>query len=451
MATTVNEGTVQGFDEIPVFTYPENYYDILPSLLARLAVEHGPILKRRIPEVVRHLYGEWAVYLVGPEANRFVMHTDREVFSHELGWTPNLQPIMEKGLLNTDNPEHAWQRRMMNPAFGIAYMSRYLPIMARVIAERTRDWAERGEVDLYEESRRIAFDVAAEALVGFERGEQVDHMRDLFFGLLHGGADLQTQEEWYAYAMRVRAELDAMLLRLIAERRGQPTDDILGMLASAHDEDGRAFSDEELLGQVHILLVAGHETTTTMNAWNLYALAEHPDYLARVHAELDAVLLQGNGEITLNEIRVLKVLGYALDEAGRLWPPVAILPRVAVQEFEFGGYRVPAGITVRLAPAATHRLPAIFADPDRYDPDRFAPPREEAKRAPYALVTFGGGPRICIGVNFAQVEMKAAAAHILRRYTLEPMPEKPVVHRYYGVTAEVPSGIHVRVRPRLAR
>jgi cytochrome P450 len=101
-------------------------------------------------------------------------------------------------------------------------------------------------------------------------------------------------------------------------------------------------------------------------------------------------------------------------------------------------------------PVATHRLPHVFAGPDRYDPDRFAPPREEAKRTPYALVTFGGGPRICIGISFAQVEMKAAAAHILRRYTLEPSPERPPLHYYYGVTASVPSGIHVRVRPRRA-
>jgi len=126
------------------------------------------------------------------------------------------------------------------------------------------------------------------------------------------------------------------------------------------------------------------------------------------------------------------------------------VPRGVVKDFEFGGYHVPAGSRVLLSLAACHRLPDVFANPDVFDPDRFAPPREEDKRTPYSLVTFGGGPRICIGINFAQVEVKAMAAHILRHYTLTPLSDHEIQHVYYSPVAALPNGMSLRVTRRMA-
>ena len=97
-----------------------------------------------------------------------------------------------------------------------------------------------------------------------------------------------------------------------------------------------------------------------------------------------------------------------------------------------------------LAIGAGHRLPSVFAEPDRFDPDRFLPPREEDRRSPYALVTFGGGPRICLGINFAQVEVTALVAHVLRRYRLEPIPDRTIA-QYSGIIQSLPNGIPLRV------
>lgn len=440
------------FDAMPVMTLPADYtsYAVeMPSLLARMYAEHGPIFRRPLGGEMAAAFGEWMVYMVGPEANRFVMHTHREHFSHDRGWTPVIGDVFERGLLNTDDPEHARQRRMMNPAFAIAYMGRYLPIMNRVIAERTRDWAERGEVDLYEETRKITFDVAAEALAGFRTGAEVDRLRQLFYAIVHGTYDpTRTEDEVYQHIFGIRDELNGMLLRMIAARLAAPTDDILGILAQARDEEGRPFTDEQLLGQLHILLVAGHETSTTMAAWLLHLLATHPAYLARVHAELDDALAATGGVVTLDAVKAMRLLGYAVDETGRLRSPVGNVPRGVVREFAFGGYRVPAGTRALVSLAACHRLPHLFADPDAFDPDRFAPPREEDKRHPYALVPFGAGPRICIGINFAQVEVKALAAHVLRAYALEPVADRPIVHAYFSPVANLVYGLPVRVRRR---
>jgi cytochrome P450 len=437
------------FDEMPIITRLDDYSFTMPTLLARESQRLGPIFRAQVSEEGQATFGRWIVFMVGPEANRFVMHSHREHFSHDLGWSPTLGGIFEKGLLNTDDPEHARQRRLMNPAFAISYMTRYLPIMNRVIADRSRDWAERGEIDIYAEARKITFDVAAECLVGLRTGADVDHLRELFYALMQPDWDgIETMAEYVAKMMSVRNELDTLLLEKIAACRVVPTDDILGMLVKAGDDQSPPFTDRELLGQLHILLVAGHETTTTLSAWLLYLLAEHPELLARIHAEMDEALAATGGDVTLDAIRAMRLLGYTVDETGRLYSPVGNVPRGVVKDFDFAGYHVPAGSRVLLSLAACHRLPNVFANPVVFDPDRFAPPREEDKRTPYSLVTFGGGPRICIGINFAQVEVKAMVAHILRRYTLTPVPGQELTQAYYSPVGSPINGIRLRVAPR---
>ncbi len=439
--------------ELPLAHFTE--MDILsgqfPSVLARHAQELGPVFRRHVTE------GPYAranvVYLVGPEANRFVLHTHRDSFSHDKGWTPVIGDLMGRGLLNMDDPEHAWHRKMWNPAFTSAYMETYLPLMQRVIAEHTARWVERGEVDLYQEAREITFDVAARALAGIDRGPEIERLQKLFYALIvgDGGRTYQTYDDYWQQAMQTRDELTAMLRALIAERRAQPAAetprDVLGLIVRARDEHGAALSDEQVLGHLNILLVAGHETTTVLGAWTLYLLATLPEQRQRVEAELDTLLGDTAGPISVEAARGMKALDYFIRETGRLHPPVFNVPRGVVKDVAFAGYTLPAGTNVRLALAAGHRLPNVFATPDLFDPDRFAPPREEDKRTPYALVTFGGGPRLCIGINFANIEVKALAAHVLRACRLEPVGDQPPIQVGFTATM-IPSGVPMRVTPR---
>ena len=420
----------------------------LSPFLAGLALAHGPIFTF-VPEAGPHTHQE-VVYLVGPEANRFVLLTHREHFSHDLGWTPVIGDTLGRGLLNMDPPEHTRHRALMNPAFTAAFMDRYLPLMQRVIAERTRHWLTSDSVDLLSEAREITFDVAAAALVGFDTGAQVDWLRERFYALLH--LPDTEEDEWEIIVQRqlqIRDELQRMLLALIdARRRAAPSEqpgDVLGMLVRARDEQGQPLTDEQLLAHVNILLVAGHETTTTLGAWLLYLLATHAEYGARVDQELATRLGGPEVPLTSETVRSLPLLASAVREAGRLQSPVQLLPRGVVSPFDFDGYSVSAGTPVFLAIAAGHRLPTVFAEPDRFDPDRFLPPREEDKRHPYALATFGGGPRICLGINFAHVEAMALAAHVRRALRLEPFPDV-AIEQIGGIVQTLPHGIRVRVQ-----
>ncbi|HWQ12972.1 MAG TPA: cytochrome P450 [Roseiflexaceae bacterium] len=420
----------------------------LPAKLAQAAMEHGPIFKWVIADGWDR--GEY-VFMVGPEANRFVLHSGREHFSHDKGWTPIIGDMFGKGLLNMDDPEHARHRRLWNPAFTSAAMEAYLPILGRIIAERTAAWPQREWVDVYAEAREITFDAAAAALAGMPTGPQVDRLRELFYTMLHGFDE--RAETWQEYEQRwviAQSELVRALLAVIAERRaapaaGQPRD-VVGLIVRARDEDGRALSDEQILAHLNILLVAGHETTTTLSAWTLYMLATQPEHRARIRAELAALLGQERGALPVEAVRQMKTLDNFIKEVGRIYSPVINVPRGVVRDFTFAGYTIPEGTPVRLALAASHLLPHVFADPERFDPDRFAPPREEDRRTPYSLVTFGGGPRICIGISFAQIETKALAAHVLRSFELEPLPGQRLVHEGHW-TAAVPGGIRLRARP----
>jgi retinoid hydroxylase len=421
--------------DLPTITIPDDYQTRTGPFLAQMYLQHGPIFK-----------AEWnhgtVVYMVGPEANRFVLLEGRDAFSHDKGWTPIIGEMLGRGLLNMDGKEHDAQRKMMNPAFATEYMDRYLPIMNRVILNRIADWAGRGVVDVYDEARKITFDVAAEALVGFSPGAQVDEFRRLFTVLLQGDPNATSEEQSIEAWMSARDQLGPMLMEQIRARREAPTDDVLGMLVRARDAQGNALSDEQLLGHTNILLVAGHETSTSLSAWLLYLLAENPAYLERVRAELREVL---DGEPTLEAVKRMKVLGYALSEAERLYPPVANGPRGAARDFEFHGYAIPTDTRVVYSIVASHMLPTVWENPERFDPDRFAPPREEDKKHPYALVGFGGGPRVCIGINFATVEIKAMAAIILERFDLETL-ERP--QQVYQGTGFPMGGIKLRVTER---
>ncbi len=420
------------------------------ELMAKLAMEQGPIFRRVF---VRDNGDEWEqLWLVGPEANRFVLHTHREYFSHNLGWTPVIGDLFGHGLLNMDPPEHTRHRAMMNPAFTAHYMASYLPLMNDVIRKRTADWAARGDIDLFTEAREITFDVAAGALTSVQDTAQVNRMRELFYTVLHGfGAAENSWEEWAAGVQRAQQELNVILERMIAERRATPPtgahEDVLSMIVHARDDQGETLSDEQVMAHARILLVAGHETTTTMGAFALYLLARHPNYRARVLKELNDTLGGRDEPISYEAIRATPILGNAIKEAGRLHSPVNALPRGVLKPVEFAGYEIPIGTMVRLGVSAGHRLPTVFAQPDAFDPDRFAPPRDEERKTPYGLIPFGGGTRICIGINFAQIEVKALVAHVLRRFDLTPVSDRDP-EQWLGITTFLPGGIPVRATAR---
>jgi cytochrome P450 len=223
-------------------------------------------------------------------------------------------------------------------------------------------------------------------------------------------------------AIAARNQLLDHLTVVIQQRQQNPTDDALSLLIQAQDEEGNRLSLEEMRAQAMLLLFAGHETTTAMLTWICLELARHPDVLQRAREEQRQ--LAAHGALNLEQISKMPYLDQVLNEIERLHPPIAGGFRGVIKPFEFNGFHVPAGWLLQYSILLTHQQANVYPQPDRFDPDRFSPERQEAKQKPFSLIGFGGGPRICLGMAFAKLEMKLVIAHLLRSYAWELLPNQ---------------------------
>jgi len=226
--------------------------------------------------------------------------------------------------------------------------------------------------------------------------------------------------------MQAMHESDAIVYRLIHERRQSGADrgDLLSMLLAARDEEtGEGLSDKELRDEVQTFLGAGNETTAVTLAWVWYLLSGHPEVDHNLRAELNAVL--GGRIPTFEDLPHLKYTRMIIDETLRLYPPAWAMVRSTIGEDEIGGYYVPAKALIILSPYVTQRRSDVRENPEGFDPERFTP-EQAANRPRYAYFPFGGGPRQCIGNEFALMEATLVLATVARQYRLHLVPGHPV-------------------------
>jgi cytochrome P450 len=218
------------------------------------------------------------------------------------------------------------------------------------------------------------------------------------------------------------AVLTQVVNGIIQERRksGLETEDLLGMLMSARDEEtSEGMSNQQLHDEVMTIMLAGHETTAVALAWTFYLLSEHPAVLEELEAEVDGVL---NGRLpTIEDVPNLTYTTMVLAESMRLYPPAYAIARWGNEPDEVGGYATPANAIITMSPYVTHRHPEFWDDPEQFDPQRFTPERK-AERPRYTYLPFGGGPRLCIGNSFAMTEAILLLASIVQRYRLTLVP-----------------------------
>jgi cytochrome P450 len=372
------------------------------------------------------------VIMLGPEANHLVTVTGAENLSWRRGmFGEELIPLLGDGLITTDGPYHDRARRIMMPAFHHDRMRGAVTVMVQETERSLRSWRPGDVVDVYAWIRDLAMSIAMRALLGLDphQGEKGHEAAEAFERAL----SFYDTETWlmmlrgpgspWARMKASRRRLDLLLYREIAERRraGADGEDILSMLIDARDEDGERFSDRELRDQITTLLFGGHDTSSSSLSFLLYELARNPPVMARLLAEQRRVL--GGAAPTFEQLSggLLPELDMALDETLRLYPPVWFGPRLAVKDFRFTGYTIPAGTHIVHSSWASHRMPEVFPDPDVFRPERFTP---EARRAlpKGAYIPFGGGQRICIGKRFGQLVVKTAATLLLQRFRCE-LPE----------------------------
>jgi cytochrome P450 len=385
---------------------------------------YGPVFKTRI-------LGIKVAFLIGPDANRLLLLEQAEHFSSRLGWE-FLEPLFGNGILLQDGQEHSRTRRLMYPAFHGKAIASYFDTIQTIVQNFLKDWGERGTIPLTSDFRKLTLIVASHLFLGTQTDSEVEQTSQWFTQLIAGRLALlrlDTPFTLYGRSQAARRKLQAFLRTTIAERQRQgnlqESRDILGLLLATEDEEGNRLSEVEVINQALLLLFAGHETTATLLSWLLFELGSHPEWRDRLRLEQAEVV--GNEPLSLSHLKQFPQLTCALKEAERLYPPVYSIPRGVVKDIEYAGYHIPAGWYVDVSPMLTHRLPELYPNPELFDPDRFAPPREEDKKHPFALIGFGSGPHSCLGFEFAQMEMKIILSTLLRHYDWTVTPEREAI------------------------
>ncbi|MDZ8185816.1 MAG: cytochrome P450 [Nostoc sp. ChiSLP02] len=401
--------------------------------------QYGPIFKT-------HILGRPTVVMVGPEALEFVLSSNMQDFSWREGWPANFKILLGESLFLQDGEEHRRNRRLMMPALHGPALANYVSTMEYITRSYLQKWKKQQEFTWFGEFKQLTFDIASQLLLGTVPGLEGARLSQLFTTLSNGLFainPLPLPFTKFGKAVAARNQILEHVTKVVRERQQNPTKDVLSLLVQARDEDGDSFSEQEIIAQALLLLFAGHDTTTTMLTWLCLELARHPEVLLRAREE--QLKFTDVDSVTLEQLGQMPYLDRVLWEVERLRPPVGAGFRSVVREFEFNGFYVPAGWKLYYSIALTHRLEEIYSQPECFDPDRFSPQRQEHKQYPFSLVGFGGGPRVCIGIAFAKMEMKIIAAHLLRSYDWEILPNQNL--ETMGIPNRPKDGLRVRFKP----
>jgi cytochrome P450 len=413
-----------------------------------------PIVTTRLP------FGE-VVVVSHPSAIRRILADNSENYRKDR-LQKRMLAVLRGGILTAEDEQWRSQRRALAPAFTMKTVQNFARPMVRCIEELIAQMRPaNGQV------MDIAVAVTALALVMLERtifsegissthGDIRDAMREYFDSLGRiDPFDLANLPDFIPRLSRLRARsavrtLHGVVDRMIVTRRGEcgnqspdAPPDILALLLAARDPDtGRGLNEQEIRANVMTLMAAGHESTANAITWALYLLSRTPEWRQRV---LDEATLEWKGPLASLPARLVTTRA-VVDEALRLYPPLAAISRVALGPDELAGKSIRRGTLIVIAPYVLHRHCMWWNRPDIFDPSRFVP-RARGKIDRYAYLPFGGGIRGCIGSSFALQETVLTVAAVTKHFDLSVAPGHDVwpVHR---ITLRPRDGLPMIIRQR---
>lgn len=377
------------------------------------------------------------VLLSAPQDIRDVLVTHQANFTKSRG-LERAKVLLGEGLLTAEGATHRRERRLLQPAFHRERITRYAAAMVESADRVQSHWREGEPFDVSRDMMRLTLAIVGRTLFDVDVEAQADQigrsltrvLETFWIGLLPFG---QTIERLpvppIRQARRARADLDAVIYRMIAERRAERRDhgDVLSMLLAAKDTaeegDGRGLSDVQVRDEAMTLMLAGHETTANALTWTWYLVSQSPDARAALRAELDRVL--GGRLPTIGDLPALRYTEQLVTESLRLYPPAWLIGRRTINSYRVGGYTLPPRTIVVMSPYVVQRDSRWFREPDRFLPERWTPDFT-ASLPKLAFFPFGAGSRQCIGESFAWTEMILLIATIAQRWELSLVPGHPV-------------------------
>lgn len=439
-------------------TDPLNFIHTASQLgsVVRLAARENPTLMVHAPADATHT---GTILAFGAENNHHIL-SNPDIF-HSGAILGTLAPRQAKnerqavltrlgtGLFGINDAAHRRERRLLQPAFHRRYIEGYRDEMVAQTAALLGRWQAGQTRNIHADMMQLTLLIAGHTLFGLDftrGGAKLGEEMQAWLRLISHPAVLLCPYDLpltpYRRLVNLSLSLDQQMRAVIAQKRQQnlaAATDVLSTLIQVRDEEGEQLSEAELIGHANMLFVAGHETSSNALTWTLFLLAQHPDIMAAVYEELTAVL-SGDAP-AVAQLSELQLLDRVIKESLRILPPVPASGRLVAQDTELAGYAIPRGYEVIFSHYHTHHNPQVYAEPERFDPDRWL----TISPSPHEYMPFSAGRRMCLGSEFARMELKIVLAMILQKYRLQLQPNAkidPLVGITMGPQAGLPMIVH---------
>jgi len=338
-----------------------------------------------------------------------------------------LSKYLGKGLLTVDGEFWLKQRRLIQPAFHKQKMNQLVENMKLTIVSELKEIVIDKEVDLFPMMSEVAFNVVAKSLFQFsieeEKLDRIKYIIEAVQNFLIKEIRLPHKVWWFSISGQVKKHLqlaeenNAIIRGIIEERVASQNEvnDLLNMLLETRYEDsGEGMSIEQLIDEIKILFIAGHETTANALTFTLQLLGSHLDVQQKVFEEI--LKVESESENVVEQLQKMTYINAVLNESMRLYPPAWITDRENVEDDVLGKFNIKKDTLIGVSFYELHRNPKYWDNPDQFNPDRFL--GEQKKHSMQYFYPFGAGPRMCIGAGFAIYEMCLAISYIVKKYKI---------------------------------
>ena len=373
-----------------------------------------------------------AVVLIGPENHRFFFSQVDKTLSMPEVYRFVIPMFGE--VLNAAKDEDVRKAHLglIHSAFQGRKMHAHVDVMVQEISWWLNRLGSEGTFELFEAFTSLGMNIAASAFMGTEIRQRMPEFLPLFEDLARGMEFILPPNlplPRFRRRDRAKRKLNELIAPILAERKAHAEryDDFLQTIIEGGYQQRGQIADETVIGLALMTVFTAYITTAAQSCWSLIQLLQHPDYLAKVEDEQEAVLGNNADNLNAETLCRLERLEWALKETQRMHPVMSHYARYNAQAYEWGGYHVPRGWFTMVCPAVSHRLEEVFSRPDVYDPERFSPDRREDHKHAYSLIGFGAGLYRCPGAGFGMNEMKCIVSLLLQRFSLgllDPNPKR---------------------------
>lgn len=385
------------------------------------------------------IFHEHMIFFHSPEAVDVFFKTPESVFNAAAAYKFTV-PLFGKDVVYDGPPEMLIEeRKIIGKGLSLTRFKAYVPMIeAEAKKYFEHFWGDAGTADLHKTFNEVTILTSTSCLQGREIREQVDEFTKLYWIM---DQSLDSLSFFFPNVPlpkqfkrdQARKRIDQIFKKIIRQRREQGPEalkdefDLIATLMSAELEDGSKLTDDQIVGMMIALLIAGQHTSNVTGTWTGLHLLQDERAMQRCREELAENVGGPDAEASLASMKECLFLEYCVKESLRLRPPIITLMRRVLQDFKYKEYDIPKGTFVAVSVAAANRFPEVYKNPDTFDPDRFAEPRAEHKKHPHSFLSFGSGRHACVGESFGILQTKTIYNWLIRNYDMEYVgqPIKP--------------------------